>query len=504
MGLLRIPKVPKSPTPPPAASRKAITSDGPFLADVGKSPGPVLRSWANSVPNQGLIRYLDFFNLERVAVVSPAALAEVLVHKCYEFEKPPQLRKGISRILGLGLFLSEGDEHKRQRKYLMPAFSYRHVKNLYPIFWDKSRELVEAIIASQQNASDCDSDKRISVEVNGWATRATLDIIGKGGFGQSFNAIQDPNNELSRTYRDIFKANRRGQILGVLGFLIPRWLIRRLPFLRNEKIRQASAFLRAFCRSSIESKRRKPQAELDDELDILTVAMRSGEFSNEDLVDQMMTFLAAGHETTASALTWAIYLLAKHPDIQTRLRNEIRSLLPHPIENPPTIVTSETMAKLTYLHDFCREVLRLYPTVALTIRVAVKNTTICGQPIPKNTTIMIPPWAVNGNTELWGPDAEEFRPERWQQRKTQFDPSSADKDNNTSTNYQFMTVLHGPRSCIGQSFAMGELQCLLAAWVAAFQTELRDPGFVPVIKGGITAKPKDGVEVWVRPLGDSS
>ena len=80
------------------------------MLDVG--PGIVLRSWANSVPNDGIIRYLDFFNLERLAVVSPAALADVLVHKCYDFEKPPQLRKGISRILGMGLFLAEGDVHK--------------------------------------------------------------------------------------------------------------------------------------------------------------------------------------------------------------------------------------------------------------------------------------------------------------------------------------------------------------------------------------------------------
>ena len=75
-------------------------------------PGEVLRSWTNTVPNQGIIRYLDFFNLERLAIVGPDALADVLTHKCYDFEKPPQLRKGISRILGMGLFLAEGEVHK--------------------------------------------------------------------------------------------------------------------------------------------------------------------------------------------------------------------------------------------------------------------------------------------------------------------------------------------------------------------------------------------------------
>ena len=84
---------------------------GHFWQMMEAGPGNTLRSWANSVPNQGIIRYLDFFNLERIAVVNPAALADVLVHKCYDFEKPPQLRKGISRILGLGLFLAEGEVH---------------------------------------------------------------------------------------------------------------------------------------------------------------------------------------------------------------------------------------------------------------------------------------------------------------------------------------------------------------------------------------------------------
>ncbi|KAL8707912.1 MAG: hypothetical protein Q9220_007132 [cf. Caloplaca sp. 1 TL-2023] len=462
---------------------------GHFWQMIETGPGEVLRSWANSVPNQGIIRYLDFFNLERVAVVSPAALAEVLVHRCYDFEKPPQLRKGIARILGLGLFLSEGDVHKKQRKYLMPAFAYRHIKDMYPMFWEKSTEMVAATISSAL------PDKSINVEVNGWASRATLDIIGQGGFGQSFNAIQDPDNALSETYRGLFRANRGGQILGMLGFLLPQWLVRRLPFLRNDKMKRSSDFIRSFCRSSIEAKRRKSQAALDGELDILTAAMHSGAFSDEDLVDQMMTFLAAGHETTASALTWAIYLLAKHPETQERLRDEVRRVLPPLSASLLPLVTSETIEKMSYLNSVCRETLRLYPPVALTVRVAVNDTTICGQHIPRNTTVMIPPWAVNANTELWGPDAAEFKPERWHRSMAGLSSDSM------NTNYRFLTFLHGPRSCIGQSFAVGELQCLLAAWVNAFETELQDPNFVPVIRGGITAKPKDGLHVCVKRVG---
>lgn len=93
------------------------------------------------------------------------------------------------------------------------------------MFWARSTELVAAILAS----TELGPGKSGSVEVNEWASRATLDIIGQGGFGQSFNAIQDPNNEISRTYRSMFKPGRVGQILGVLGFLLPQWIVRRLP-----------------------------------------------------------------------------------------------------------------------------------------------------------------------------------------------------------------------------------------------------------------------------------
>jgi hypothetical protein len=99
----------------------------------------------NSVPNEGIIRYLGMFNSERIIVTSPKALAEVLVTKNYDFVKPSHVARGIGKILGVGVLLAEGEEHKMQRKNLMPAFAFRHVKNLYPTFWLKSREVAAAL-----------------------------------------------------------------------------------------------------------------------------------------------------------------------------------------------------------------------------------------------------------------------------------------------------------------------------------------------------------------------
>ena len=123
-------------------------------------------------------------------------------------------------------------------------------------------------------------------------------------------------------------------------------------------------------------------------MDILSVALESGGFTDENLIDQLMTFLAAGHETTASAMTWATYLLAKHPEVQARLRAEIRENLPS-ISDTATTVSSLDIDRLPYLSAFCSEVLRYLSPVPLTVRVAARDTSIQGQFIPQGTQIML-------------------------------------------------------------------------------------------------------------------
>jgi cytochrome P450 len=454
---------------------------GQFFENFKNAPGKQLQTWLKEVPNDGVIRYLDIFNSERILPVTPAALSDVLVTRNYDFEKPAPLRKGISRILGLGLFLAEGEEHKRQRKTMMPAFNFRHVKNLYSTFWVMSRSFVNEINKHIQK-TDFDSSK--GIEVNEWASRATLDIIGVAGMGQNFGSLQDETNPLNVTYRKLFKPSRVGQFIGILNTFLPPWVIRNLPIQRNDDIKNASDTIKRTCFDLIQ-KKKIAMANGKAEKDILSVALESGGFSDEDLVNQMMTFLAAGHETTASALTWAIYMLCKHPDMQSKLREEVLTRLgPHLAADIP--ITSDLIDNSPYLQAFCQEVFRLYPPVSLTIRQAVVDTCIANIPIPKGTTIILAPWAINTSTALWGEDAQEFRPERWLES-----PSGG-----AESNFSFLTFLHGPRSCIGQRFAVAEFACLLAWWVGAFETKLAKEGEEVEIRGGITMKPKDGL--WVR------
>jgi cytochrome P450 len=353
---------------------------------------------------------------------------------------------------------------------------------LYPVFWAKGSEVVEAMTEEAKTNSIFD--------VGSWASRVTLDIIGVAGMGHDFNAVKDPNGELCRCYRDVFKFSPTG-FQRTLNLLIPFRILSNLPIKRNYQVKTASRTIRRICHELIEEKRAKLEKGITDK-DILSVAIESGGFSNEDLVSQLMTSLAAGHETTASAMVWACYLLCQHPEIQTRLRNEIRTHLPSPSDGNSD-VTSADINGVAYLNAFCNEVLRFFPSVPMTIRVAANDSYIQGQPIPKKTTIIVSPWAINVNPDFWGPDAEEFNPDRW------MGPGRANTGG-ADSNYGFLTFIHGPRSCIGQSFARAEFACLVATWAGRFEMKLEKDDYVLEIGGGVTSKPKGGLKVKMTPV----
>lgn len=455
----------------------------------------------------------------------------MLVTRNYDFVKPPAIRWSLVTILGNGLLLAEGDEHKLQRKKLMPAFAFRHVKDLYPVFWSTSlegvRAMTEHILAESSNKTSTSDEISTTMdpstatatsvlEVGAWASRVTFDIIGIAGLGHDFGSIRDPDNPLVRTYQSVFKPSSQGQILGLLSLFLPGKLVGMIPVKRNDDVLRASRVIRATCRDLIREKKEKLAKKQLTDMDILSVALESGAFTDGNLVDQMMTFLAAGHETTASAMTWAVYMLCLHPEMQSRLRAEVRANLPSP--DSPGADTAVTAAdidrRLPYLSAVCSEVLRYFTPVPMTLREAAVDTTINGQKIPKGTRIMLCPWATNKDASLWGEDAAVFNPERWLAPSPSAssaagedgdgDKAVATSSGGASSNFAFMTFLHGPRSCIGQGFAKAEFACILASWVGRFSFSLKNEEEYDEnnmdIKGGVTARPANGLYVNVSVL----
>ncbi|KAI9688043.1 MAG: hypothetical protein M1822_001548 [Bathelium mastoideum] len=471
-----------------------------------KPPGREFLKMMTDVPNEGLIHFRGFFYRDRLLLTDPKALAEVLVTKTYDYEKPSRVRNFLRNVLGDGLIIVEGDEHRFQRKHIMPVFSFRHIKDLYPSFWSKAIALTQGLAAEISETPTYSSNDKAQVsgviEINHWANKVTMDIIGLAGLGREFNALKNSDDELIKTYEEILEPSNEKVLYFTLNILLGTQIVKLLPWRQNKRMRVTTSKLREICRQLVRDKRELIKRHDAEQIDILSILIKSNDFSDDQLVDQLLTFLAAGHETTSSAFTWTAHMLAIHPDIQSRLRAEVHQHVPSPSasSSSPTIDLASILESLPLLNAVCNETLRMYPTVPVTIRDSIRPTSILGHPVPTHTQVLLVPWATNRSPHLWGDRADEFVPERW----IDFDAAAGQRPedgrpNNhggSSSNYNILTFLHGPRSCIGQGFAKAELRALVAAFVGCYEWGMADPDEVVVPSGVVTTKPAHGMR-WV-------
>jgi cytochrome P450 len=256
-----------------------------------------------TIPNDGLITFRGLFNQDRLLLTNAKALADVLVHKSYDFEKPPESRTFLRQFLGNGLIIVEGEEHKFQRKHMMPAFNFRHIKDLYSVFWSKALRLTERVVAEMSEApaawnSHTGEEKGKGqaglLEINHWANKATLDIIGQAGLGRDFMSLEDSRNELIDTYEEILEPTPEKQIFFGLNLLLPIWLVNALPLNLVKRTRVTTSVLRKACLDMVHEGRALCKTQSDGQIDILSLLIKSNDFSDEQLSDQLLTFLAAG------------------------------------------------------------------------------------------------------------------------------------------------------------------------------------------------------------------
>ncbi|KAI1329178.1 cytochrome P450 4A12A [Xylariaceae sp. FL0255] len=490
-----------------------------------KIRGDVQSQWIDTIPHEdGLIRYRTITNEERLIVASPESLREVLVTKAYHFEKPELLKIGLKRFAGVGIIVAEGDEHKAQRKCLLPAFEFRHIKDMYSVMWDISAHAVNSL------THDVSATKASTIDIDEWTSSITLSIIYVAGLGLNIDSVLNEGEiytKLRQVYKMVFKQEKADVIMLFLRVYLPSWALPYVPLKRNRVLGKASQDLRDECRKLVRQRKLELENGITDdtEKNILTVALSDKNigFTDENLVDQLCTFLAAGHETTATALTWTVYILSIRPDIQNKLREEIRANLPSPSSSAPSAQKLSTIIDkyMPYLNAVVQEVLRFFAPVPATFREAVVDTTIQGYKIPKGTQLILCPRGTNRDKALWGEDSKEFNPDRFllsqeryrQEEELKRDPlheDEADVDekiaspNHSSkrSNFANMTFLHGPRSCIGQSFSRAELAIITATLVGRFELSLVDESqadfsSIP-LRRGATFRPLNGLNVKVK------
>ncbi|KAH6986514.1 cytochrome P450 [Ilyonectria sp. MPI-CAGE-AT-0026] len=468
-----------------AAHRALIVKDRPA--------GDLFLDLAKQYPGQ------DFISLDalgnRILVTSPRLMADLLVHRCYDFTKPKRISSFLRHILGDGLVIVEGDQHKFLRKNSMPAFHFRHIKDLYPMMWTQGEKLMAAVNEEIHGNVIIGSTGSSVIELNSWANKVTFDIIGIAGLGRKFDVVQKKMEPLQDVYEQLLQPDREKLIFSMLALAVGLPLVRMIPWKMNATFNHLTASLSNICRPMIQEKRAAIMDKEDDHFDILSLLIKTDNFTDAELKDQLLTFLAAGHETTASAFTWTCYLLTRHPEIQNKLREEVAAAVPADLVIDPTVELAAILEQLPYLNGIMHETLRLYPTVPMTMRQAICDTHIGDQFIPKGTDIIVSIWLINRSPDIWGPDAAEFRPERW------ITPDGKPNQNGgASSNYDFLTFLHGPRSCIGQNFAKAEMRCLLAAMVRSFSWSLAMDDALVVPRGVITIKPENGMYLKLTPL----
>lgn len=481
------------PTPPGGSF---VLGHGTALLDI--PPGKSFSNWVDTIPNHGLIFFRTFFYTSpSLLLASPESLAEVLIAKSYDFDKAIPAKRFLKGILGNGLVLATGRSHKEQRKALTPAFRGSHINNLVPIFWDKARELLD-VLATELRSKD--NPIPGTVEIGGPASRATLDVISLACCGHDFRSLHNADDEMANVYNSLFNQKDRPAwaVYYLINAYIPLPILRRIPFRRYNRRARIGDQLRRVCHRLIAEKRADMDRGVQQGDDILSMLLRTDTFDEESLVDQMLTFFAAGHETTSNALTWASYFLAIHPHIQDRLRAELTT---H-VRLTDDAFTNDTLNNLPYLQAVSQEVLRFQPTVPLTGRTALRDTTILGQHIPKGTEVLLCPQAINRSPRFWGPDAAVFNPDRWlcagSERGADDDDdnkpgAAAALHGGANSPYANLTFLHGPRSCIGERFARAELRCFLAALVLRYRMEVADEKRDVTPVGMVTVRPREGL-----------
>lgn len=466
---------------------------GHFFTIITTEMGVVQRDWHQKYG--GVVRYFFPFGKELLSVVDDDALKHVTVRNPYNFPKPNRAKLWMGPVLGMeGVLLAEGDEHIRQRKALSPAFSTQAINDVKPVFWKKGFGLVKSW--SEEIAKTA-SKKSESFEVLEWLNRTTLDIIGEAGFGHHVDSLTNPGTSLREAYRLVFRFDLPSRIIfGLQCTQFARFIPSKMN-LRNastERIERTAS-------SIISSKQAKENSGARDIMSLIIRDNKKVEAKGEalgftTLRDQVMTFLGAGHDTTATGVAWTLHLLSKRPHMQSALRDEIKKFMPSLfVSQAGSLGLEDELSKvnvdsLPYLSNICKESLRFIPPIPLTIRKSKQDDYLGGYFIPAKTGVYIFANTINRLPQYWGEDAHIFNPDRW------------DNLPETCTPNAYMSFLHGPRSCIGRKFAETEMKIILCCLLSAFEfsprEDIADPESLKMWR--VVLRPKDGIPMRVSPL----
>ena len=460
-----------SPAPPPVGDRVpesaghglrlawALRSDPlPLLRELNREHGPVVRL---RVPRRPVF-----------LISEPDAIQEALQYTHHGYEKGWGRRgdpdsaeaQPLVRALGQGLITSGAQLHRRQRRLIQPMFQRAQLDGYAKSFV----ELTEAALARWRDGEVRDIRRDMAELTLGIVARTVLDV------------------ELDAEIMDTIRTSlARDQATVRRSTTLSGQVLNRLPVPSNRRLSTSIRDVDTAIYQLI-ADRRAAGLPGTDLLSLLLAARDpdTGEPMPDRLVrDEALTLLLPGHETTANALTWTLYLLAKHPAEQDRLREELASL------DAPA--TAADLPRLRYTAAVIHEGMRLYPPVWTMIRHLSEERTIAGYRLPAGATLLMSPWVVQRDPRWW-PEPDEFQPQRWL-------ASGA-----APHRYAYFPFGGGPRQCIGNDFAITEDMLVLATILSRWQ--LRIPAGTPPVAplAQVTLHPRGSVTLSIHAVDGAS
>ncbi|MFG6563599.1 cytochrome P450 [Sulfitobacter sp. 1A13421] len=421
-----------------------------FRADIlSAQPARLYRAWMAEFKTPFFRSYL---------MNQPELVKTVLKDRPEDFPKSDRIGEGLRPLLGNSVFLTNGETWKRQRRIIDPAFEGGRLRETFPAMWD----------AAEAAAARLDPKAGEVVEIEAETSHAAADVIFRTLFSLPIE------HEVARAVFDEFRNYQRSQPILNLGALLPlpRWM----PRLFRRETRASAARIRALITDLTRARMAQIEAGTAPH-DLATKIMTQADpetgkrFDTQEMVDQVAIFFLAGHETSASALAWALYLMATHPAWQERLAEEAQAL---------ETCDFAVMSKLKLSRDVFRETLRLYPPVPMMVRENRCPERFRDRQVKQGAQLVLSPWHLHRHERLWE-DPDGFDPTRWQTENGRQYQRDA-----------FIPFSAGPRVCTGAGFAMVEGPLILSRILRDFRVTAQ-PDRVPVPVAHLTVRSDKGI-----------
>lgn len=391
----------------------------------------------------------------------PELVNLVLKTHAADFPKSRRLQAGLEPLLGQSVFIANGEIWARARRIIDPAFEGGRVRHAFPAMWDAGSAAVSRL--STLTGQEIDIEPETS--------HATADVIFRTLFSMPIE------HQIAAQVFAAFRAHQDAQpLVNIAAILpLPRWF---RP--HSRRTRNSAARIRGLIEQLVIARMKAIEDGTAPD-DLATKIMTTPDpetgccFDNREMVDQVATFFLAGHETSASALAWALWLLAAFPDWQDRVAEEAQAAL------DPDAPDFAAAGKLRLARSVFREAMRLYPPVPMYVREAACPHVFRDRPVPRGAQIVISPWHLHRHERLWD-DPDAFDPARW------------DTENGRDcARRAFIPFSAGKRVCPGAGFAMLEGPLLLAMICRAFRLERGSTDPVPAAR--LTVRGRDGIRL---------